>query len=113
MMPRRGATEKAGAAHAAPTSMASRFRQRLFQPWAGPRAPTAAQPPEPVAQKKMTFQASIAEFLLVSRLRARRHAERAEPSTEVLERAARIVFVTCQNWFAKPRRGSTDHRPRL
>ena len=91
-------------------SMASRFRQRLFQPWSGTRAPAVAQPPGAVAKRKITFQASIAEFLLVNRLRARR---RAAPSVDVLERAARIVFVTCQNWFAKPGRGSPDHRPRL
>lgn len=111
-MPRMGATEKAGekggAAPAPAASMASRFRQRLFLPWSGP--PAATRLPEPVAQKKMSFQASIAEFLLVNRLRARK---RAEPSADVLERAARIVFVTCQNWFAKPQRGSPDHRPRL
>lgn len=116
MMPRMGATAKPDAARAlaapgAPlASMASRFRQRLFQPWAGPRAPTAAQPPEPIAQKKMTFQASIAEFLLVNRLRARK---RAESSADVLERASRIVFVTCKNWFATPPRGGPDHRTHL
>jgi hypothetical protein len=54
----------------------------------------------PVAKRKLGFQASIAEFLLVNRLRARRPAQ---PSADVLERASRIVFVTCQNWFAKPR----------
>jgi|GEM_PF-820966 len=102
---------------AAPASMASRFRQRLFHPWSGPRAPSApssllppSQLPAPVAKRKITFQASIAEFLLVNRLRARR---RAQPSADVMERAARIVFVTCQNWFAKPSRGGPDHRSRL
>jgi hypothetical protein len=90
--------------------MASRFRQRLFQPWSGPRPPAAASPPEPLAQKKMTFQASIAELLLVTRLRARK---RAEPSADVLERASRIVFVTCKNWFATPQRGRPDHRTHL
>ena len=92
-------------------SMASRFRQRLFQPWSGPRAASSA--PDlllPVAKRKISLQASIAEFLLVNRLRARR---RAAPSADVLERAARIVFVTCQNWFAKPSLGRPDHRPRL
>lgn len=93
---------------AAPASMASRLRQRLFHPWSGLRAP--AHPPEPVAKRKITFQASIAEFLLINRLRARR---RAQPSADVLERAARIVFVTCENWFAQPRRGTPDHRTRL
>jgi hypothetical protein len=119
MLPRLGATAKpakpdatrALAVPGAPAaSMASRFRQRLFQPWAGPRPPTAARPPEAIAQKKMTFQASIAEFLLVNRLRARK---RAEPSADVLERAAHIVFVTCKNWFATPQRGRPDHRSHL
>jgi hypothetical protein len=119
MMPRMGATAKPAKPDAtralvvpgAPAaSMASRFRQRLFQPWAGPRVPTAARPPEATAQKKMTFQASIAELLLVTRLRARK---RAEPSADVLERASRIVFVTCKNWFATPPRGGTDHRTHL
>src|SRR5215204_3145647 len=106
-MPRLGATKKAGAALAPLASRASRFRQRLFQPWAGLRAPAAAQLPQPIAQKKMSFQASIAEFLLVNRLRARK---RAEPSADVLERAAHIVFVTCKNWFAAHKEGRADHR---
>lgn len=105
MLPRLGATEKAGTA-----TLASRFRQRLFQPWAGARVPTAAKPPEAIAQKKVTFQASIAEFLLVNRLRARKPAV---PSADVLERAAHIVFVTCKNWFATPQRGRPDHRSHL
>jgi hypothetical protein len=97
-------------ASASPT-MVSRFRQRLFQPWSGPRAVSSAPGlPLPVAQRKLGFQASIAEFLLVNRLRARRPAQ---PSADVLERASRIVFVTCQNWFAKPSLGRPDHRPRL
>lgn len=97
------ATEETGASR---TTMASRFRQRLFQPWSGSQALVVPKP-EPAAQKKMSFQASIAEFLLVNRLRARR---RAGPSADVLERAARIVFVTCKNWFAKPPRSEPDHR---
>ena len=104
------AGEKAGAAPAPPASRASRFRQRLFQPWAGLRAPAAAQLPEPIAQKKMSFQASIAEFLLVNRLRARK---RAQPSADVLERAAHIVFVTCKNWFSAHKEGRPDHRTHL
>lgn len=100
------ATEETGAPR---TSMASRFRQRLFQPWSGPQA-LAVQKPGPAAQKKMSFQASIAEFLLVNRLRARK---RAEPSADVLERAAHIVFVTCKNWFAARKEGRPDHRTHL
>jgi hypothetical protein len=100
--------DKVNHAPAPPVSMAGRLRQRLFHPWSGPRAP--AQPVAPAAKRKITFQASIAEFLLVNRLRSRR---RAQPSKDVLERAERIVFVTCQNWFAKPGRGAPSHRTRL
>lgn len=90
----------------------SRVRQRLFPPRsvdssAAPRldiAHRAATPPAPVSLRA-GFQAGIAEFLLVSRLRARR---RAAPSADVLERAARIVFVTCKNWFATADSGH-DH----
>lgn len=110
MMGRIGFTPKDGAVQAPPATMASRFRQRLFQPWAASRTPSEAQPRQPLGRKKMTLQASIAEFLLVNRLRARK---RAEPSADVLERASRIVFVTCQNWFAAPRRGRPDHRSHL
>ena len=35
------------------------------------------------------------------------------PSADVLERASRIVFVTCKNWFATPPRGGPDHRSHL
>ena len=82
----------------------ARFRQRLFQPRSD--AGKAGLPPK----SNIGFQASIAEFLLVNRLRARR---KAEPSADVLERAARIVFVTCQNWFAKPEQHGTGNRTRL
>jgi len=107
------AMQETNRAPAPPASMAARFRQRLFHPWPGMRAPSSppsSPVPAPVGKRKITFQASIAEFLLVNRLRARR---RAQPSAEVMERAERIVFVTCQNWFAKPGRGGPDHRSRL
>lgn len=95
----------------APGTMVARFRQRLFQPWSGPRAVASAPDlPLPLAKRKLGFQASIAEFLLVNRLRARRPAQ---PSADVLERAARIVFVTCQNWFAPPQNRDVSHRTRL
>ncbi|MDP3795538.1 MAG: hypothetical protein Q8R06_00095 [Polaromonas sp.] len=92
-------------APSAPAStVMSRVRQRLFPPQsvdssAAPRldiAHRAANLPVPVPVRA-GFQAGIAEFLLVIRLRARR---RAAPSADVLERAARIVFVTCKNWFS-------------
>lgn len=81
-------------------SLASRWRQRLFPPWSSrDGAAPAPQPvclPVPVAKRQLGFQASLAEFLLVNRLRARL---RAASCADVLERASRIVFVTCKNWF--------------
>ena len=98
--------------HTAPGTLASRFRERLFQPWRQPRGEAArlTAPDAHPAPRQLGFQASIAEFLLVNRLRARRPAA---PSADVLERAARIVFVTCQNWFAPPGNRDVRHRTRL
>lgn len=86
----------------------SRVRQRLFSPQsagssAAPRLDVALRPATPPAPLSVRagFQAGIAEFLLICRLRARR----AAPSADVLERAARIVFVTCKNWFATAESG--------
>jgi hypothetical protein len=90
--------------------MVSRFRQRLFQPWSGPRAPAVAQPPEAVAKRKMSFQASIAEFLLVNRLRARRRAA-------AFGRRAGACRAHCVCHLPELVRqagpGSPDHRTRL
>ena len=91
----------------------SRFRQRLFHPWSSgdkTPAPKSAAVGDAVPKKQINLQASIAEFLLVNRLRARR---KSQPSPEVLERAAHIVFVTCQNWFAEPGKDPVSHRTRL
>lgn len=94
-------------------TMAARFRQRLFHPWRQP-GNEAARLPAPSAgvapKRPLGFQASIAEFLLINRLRARRPAA---PSADVLERAARIVFVTCKNWFAPAENREVSHRTRL
>ncbi len=79
------------------STVVSRFRQRLFQPWSQPRDATAPPLPVPLPRRQVGFPASIAEFLLVIRMRAR---QRSASSVDVLERAVRIVFVTCQNWFA-------------
>lgn len=41
-------------------------------------------------------RASIAQLLLVARLRAR---NRRDLAVDSLERAAHVIFVTCKNWF--------------
>ena len=48
-------------------------------------------------QRAVGFPSRIAEFLLVLRLRARR---RSTLSADILERAVRVVLVTCKHWFA-------------
>lgn len=48
--------------------------------------------------KGTSFNASIAELLLVNRLKARVHP--GTQATDILERASHIVFVTCKNWFS-------------
>lgn len=53
---------------------------------------------ELVVTRKSRFSASVAEFLLVFRLRARRTPESA---VNVMQRALRMVLVTCENWFGK------------
>jgi hypothetical protein len=47
--------------------------------------------------KAAGFNASIAELLLVNRLKARVHP--GTQATDILERASNIVLVTCKNWF--------------
>lgn len=85
---------------APPDTVAHRIRQRIFHPWtrAGDVAPPhpPAVKPQRKPRRELGFQARIAEFLLIHRLRARRSGA---PSADVLLRAEQIVFVTCQNWF--------------
>lgn len=84
----------------------SRLKERLLHPWSQrddlddeiKTSLPAIAPERPVG-----FPASIAEFLLVFRLKARR------PSTlgaDILERAVRVVFVTCKHWFS----GAASHK---
>ena len=78
----------------------SRFSERLRHPWSHPgsEADNASRNHLPMLmpQRPARFPANIAEFLLVFRLRARR---RATSSPDVLERAVRVVSVTCEHWF--------------
>lgn len=47
--------------------------------------------------RDITQRASMAQLLLVARLRAR---TRRDLAVDSLERAAHVIFVTCKNWFA-------------
>ncbi|MDO8375007.1 MAG: hypothetical protein Q7T39_24005 [Polaromonas sp.] len=61
------------------------------------------EPPAPSAKSRQAEvrrgdgqRASMAQLLLVARLRARNRRDLAADS---LERAAHVIFVTCKNWF--------------
>lgn len=86
----------------------SRLKDRIFQGWSSrdPSKEPADYPVPAIApQRPVGFPSRIAEFLLVFRLRARRGSAL---SVDILERAVRVVFVTCKNWFA----GADSHSPR-
>lgn len=54
--------------------------------------------PPLVAHRKSRITASLAEFFLIFRLRARRTPSAA---AGVMDRAFRMVQVTCKNWFGR------------
>lgn len=51
-----------------------------------------------VVTRKSKFSATVAEFLLVLRLRARRPPQN---ECSVMQRALSMVLVTCDHWFGK------------
>jgi len=86
----------------------SRIKERLFQNWShrdDPKDEPTTHLPAIKPQHPVGFPSSIAEFLLVFRLKARRPSML---SADILERAVRVVFVTCKNWFS----GADSHHPK-
>ena len=82
----------------------AKFRQKLFASRALPNST------ELLIQPKREISLSrTAELLLISRLKARSPRNQ---TSGMLERAAHIVFVTCQNWFstAAPQKTPQRHR---
>ena len=59
----------------------------------------------PGARRELVQQASIAQLLLLTRLRAR---NRHDLSIDLLERAAEVISVTCHNWFSSARRQAVE-----
>lgn len=92
------------------------MKERTSDPKESSRAVTAALALQPATlpsrgnRALMRLQAGVAELLLLCRLRARR---RAVQSADVLERAARIVWVTCQHWFVLEPQAHRQPRTRL
>ena len=76
--------------------MVARVKRGLRDaPWAVGALPGSA------IRMSIKLRASVAEFLLISHLRARsRPARSAEQSQEVIQRGAEIIDVTCKHWFA-------------
>ena len=93
-----------------PATVVSRLKDRLFQGWSSREEPHESEThpvPAIAPQRQVGFPSRIAEFLLVFRLRARRGSAL---SADILERAVRVVFVTCKNWFSGT--DSPSPRPR-
>jgi len=88
-----------------PGAAVARFKERLIHPWSSRREEAAAAPvPALKPLRALGFPARIAEFLLVFRLRVKR---RSFLSADILERALRVVLVTCQSWFG----AGAEHKP--
>jgi hypothetical protein len=80
-----------------PETAVSRLKDRLLHPRSRSRDEPSSHLPIVAPPRALGFPASIAEFLLVLRLRARR---RSALCSDMLERALHVVLVTCKNWFA-------------
>lgn len=99
--------------------MVARFRRRLFNPLGDRNDKGGA--PSPVGlpdsadvlltgklakapnskRNDIGFKASLAEFLLINRLRARIRPKAAQrlQSANMLQCAEKIIYVTCKDWF--------------
>ncbi|MFI5447832.1 hypothetical protein [Polaromonas sp. UC242_47] len=71
----------------------------------GVKGRTPESKPQEVARRDEVQRASIAELLLVARLRAR---NRRDLAVDTLERAAQVLWVTCKNWFTRSSRKPSD-----
>lgn len=91
--------------------MVARVRRGLRD---APRAVSAL--PGSAIRMSIKLRASVAEFLLISHLRARsRPARSREQSQDVIQRGAEIIDVTCKHWFstAGTKRASPAYRTLL
>ena len=63
--------------------------------------------------RSISFHARISEFLLLTRLRLRRHPANPKQTPEIIERASHVVLVTCQHWFLTRYGKASQHRAPL
>ncbi len=85
--------------------MMLRLKDKILHPWPHVDKDKPVNLPAVIPPRPVGFPASIAEFLLVMRLRLRR---RSAPSIGLMERAAQVLLVTCKSWFGglgKSKRG--------
>ena len=96
--------------------------QRLFPPRTAALMPAKADTVSPnnkpgflakleLPKRSVSFKASLAEFFLVNRLRAR--SQQSKQAAEILERASHVVFVTCKHWFAEEDQKPGRHETRI
>lgn len=95
-----------------PDMVLSRLKKRWFHPGTQTGTEVVGKPEntDMMARRKNRFSASIAEFLLVFRLRARLTPASA---ASIMARALRMVLVTCEHWFSRadtPRSGPDKRR---
>jgi hypothetical protein len=96
---------------APPGGLVARVKRRFMN---APRA--VGSLPGTAKRMSLKLQASVAEFLLITRLRARSEPARApRQSDDVIQRGAEIVEVTCKHWFgaAGEQRSSPAYRTRI
>lgn len=85
----------------------TRFKDCLLHPWSRTKEDAVSSLPIVAPSRAVGFPSRIAEFLLVFRLRARR---RSAQSDDMMERALRMVLVTCKNWFSSSSSASASPR---
>lgn len=91
--------------------MVARVKRGLLD---APRAVSSL--PGSAMRMSIKLRASVAEFLLISHLRARRQPARSpDQSEDVIQRGAAIIDVTCKNWFATTgtKNASSGYRTRI
>lgn len=91
------ARERIGALTTAPSSasLMARVGRRFLD---APRAVSGL--PGTAKRMSLKLRAGVAEFLLISHLRARSQPARPDQSEDILRQGAQIIDVTCKNWFA-------------
>lgn len=71
------------------------FWPKLVMPVADKQKEAPVQPGTAVSRDSAQ-RASVAQLLLVARLKAR---NRRDLAVDMLERGAHVIWVTCRNWF--------------